>query len=102
MAEPRRLEGQRLLGLVDLRALERLQGTEINEAKKALAFEATRLCHGVDAAEAAAAAARAVFEGGSGVENLPVVRCDAARLEAGMPVIELFMAAGLAASNGEA
>jgi tyrosyl-tRNA synthetase len=90
------------LPLDEIARLERLQGAEINEAKKVLAFEATRLCHGTEAAEAAAAAARAVFEGGDGVENLPVVSCDAARLRAGMPVIELLQAAGLAASNGEA
>ncbi len=90
------------LPLDEIARLERLQGAEINEAKKVLAFEATRLCHGTEAAEAAAAAARAVFEGGDGVENLPVVSCDAARLSAGMPVIELLQAAGLAASNGEA
>jgi tyrosyl-tRNA synthetase len=90
------------LPLGEIARLERLQGAEINEAKKVLAFEATKLCHGVEAAEAAAAAARAVFEGGEGVENLPVVSCDAARLSLGMPVIELFLAAGLAASNGEA
>jgi tyrosyl-tRNA synthetase len=90
------------LPLDEIARLERLQGAEINEAKKVLAFEATRLCHGTEAAEAAAAAARAVFEGGEGVENLPVVSCDAARLSAGMPVIELLQAAGLAASNGEA
>ena len=78
-------------------------GAERNEAKKVLAFEATRLCHGVDAAEQAAAAARAVFEGGGeGVEGLPVVTCDAARLRAGLPVIELLFVAGLAGSNSEA
>ena len=66
-------------------------------------FEATRLCHGVEAAEQAATAARAVFEGGGdGIEGLPVVSCDAARLRAGVPVIELLFVAGLAASNGEA
>jgi len=90
------------LPLDEIARLERLQGAEINDAKKVLAFEATRLCHGTEAAEAAASAARAVFEGGEGVENLPVVSCDAARLSAGMPVIELLQAAGLAASNGEA
>ena len=78
-------------------------GAERNEAKKVLAFEATRLCHGVEAAEQAAAAARAVFEGGAeGVEGLPVVTCDAARLRGGLPVIELLFVAGLAGSNSEA
>ena len=91
------------LPLDEIDHLAALEGAERNEAKKVLAFEATRLCHGVDAAEQAAAAARAVFEGeGETVDGLPVVSCDAARLRAGLPVIELFFLAGLAASNGEA
>lgn len=91
------------LPLDEVDRLAALDGAERNEAKKVLAFEATRLCHGVDAAEQAAAAARAVFEGGDdGVDGLPVVTCDAARLRAGLPVIELLFVAGLAASNGEA
>jgi tyrosyl-tRNA synthetase len=91
------------LPLDEIERLAALDGAERNEAKKILAFEATKLCHGVDAAEQAASAARAVFEGGGeGVEGLPVVSCDAARLRAGLPVIELLFVAGLAASNGEA
>ena len=83
--------------------LESLRGAEVNEAKKILADQTTRLCHGAEAAEAAASAARAVFEGdGAGLDNLPVVTCDPARLTAGMPVVELLLLAGLAASNGEA
>jgi tyrosyl-tRNA synthetase len=91
------------LPLDEIERLAALDGAERNEAKKVLAFEATKLCHGVDAAEQAATAARAVFEGGGeGVEGLPVVSCDSARLRAGLPVIELLFVAGLAVSNGEA
>ena len=90
------------LPLDEAERLGRLQGAEINEAKKVLAFEATRLCHGAEAAEQAASAARAVFEGGGDAMSLPVVTCDVARLEAGLPVAELFFLAGLAASNSEA
>lgn len=91
------------LPLGEIERLSALDGAERNEAKKILAYEATRLCHGVDAAEQAAAAARAVFEGGGeGVEGLPVVTCDEARLRQGLPVIELLFVAGLAGSNSEA
>ena len=91
------------LPLDEIDRLSALEGAERNEAKKVLAFETTRLCHGVAAAEQAAAAARAVFEGdGAATEGLPVVSCDATRLRAGLPVIELLFIAGLAASNGEA
>ncbi|MCP6237195.1 hypothetical protein NL436_27310, partial [Klebsiella pneumoniae] len=51
------------LPLAEIARLEALEGGEINEAKKILAFEATTLAHGRAAAEAAAAAARAQFEG---------------------------------------
>ncbi|MFO1036325.1 MAG: tyrosine--tRNA ligase [Geminicoccaceae bacterium] len=91
------------LPLDEIARLEELQGSEINDAKKVLAFEATKLCHGVDAAERAVEAALSQFEGkGSSLEGLPVVDCDATRLDAGMPVVELFFIAGLATSNGEA
>lgn len=86
--------------------LAALRGAEINEAKQVLASGATRLCHGAEAAAQAVTAARAVFGGGGdddgGVANLPVVTIEAARLEAGMTVVELLVVAGLAASNGEA
>ena len=91
------------LPLDEIDRLSALEGAERNEAKKVLAFETTRLCHGVTAAEQAAAAARAVFEGdGAATEGLPVVSCDATRLRTGLPVIELLFIAGLAVSNGEA
>ena len=57
------------LPLDEIAPLEALEGSEINEAKKILATEATALCHGREAAEAAAGTAREVFEqGGSGGE----------------------------------
>jgi tyrosyl-tRNA synthetase len=91
------------LPLDEIERLERLGGSEINEAKKVLALEATRLCHGTEAAEQAAAAARSIFEGrADGDAGLPVIELDRARLAAGLPVTELFQLAGLAASNSEA
>ncbi len=90
------------LPLDEIARLEKLEGAEINDAKKILAFEATALRHGAEAAEAAAAAARAQFEEGGSAAGLPTVAVDGARLAAGLPVIELFQLAGLAASNAEA
>ncbi|HXZ01361.1 MAG TPA: tyrosine--tRNA ligase [Stellaceae bacterium] len=82
--------------------LERLEGSAINEAKQVLATEATALCHGREAAEAAAATARRVFvEGGAG-EDLPTVEVPRAALERGVGVLELLVDSGLAASKGEA
>ena len=50
------------LPIVEIEKLEALQGSELNEAKKILATEATSLCHGREAAEEAAATARRTFE----------------------------------------
>ena len=82
--------------------LEQLQDAEINEAKKVLATEAAALAHGRDAAEAAAETAREVFEAGGVGGELPQVMVARDALERGLPAFELFVRAGLAASNGEA
>jgi tyrosyl-tRNA synthetase len=87
------------LGLAEIAQLER---GDINEAKKALATEATALCHGQKAAESAAETARAVFEGGGSGEELPQTAVPRDLLARGIPAFELFSRAGLAASNGEA
>jgi tyrosyl-tRNA synthetase len=90
------------LPLAEICRLERLGGSDINEAKKILATEATALCHGAGAAAAAAETARAVFNEGGAGEELPETRLPRAVLERGIPVFELFTRAGLAASNSEA
>jgi tyrosyl-tRNA synthetase len=90
------------LPLDEIRRLEALQGAEINEAKKVLAFEATRLAHGAEAAEHAAETARRTFEEGAAAEGLPSVDVAMADLETGVPVVDLLVRTGLAASKGEA
>ena len=62
------------LPLDEIERLAALQGGEINEAKKVLATEATRLVHGRAAAEEAAATARTTFEEGGLGASLPTVR----------------------------
>ena len=86
----------------EIAKLEDLADSEINEAKKILATEATAMCHGRKAAEAAAETARAVFEEGAEGSALPQVPIPRDRLAEGVPAFELLVRAGLAASNGEA
>jgi tyrosyl-tRNA synthetase len=81
---------------------ERLEGAELNDAKKTLAFEATRLCHGETTATAAAETARTTFEQGGAGAGLPTVTLPQGELAAGIPAFELFHRAGLASSKGEA
>jgi tyrosyl-tRNA synthetase len=87
---------------LDLARIEELEHGDINEAKKVLATEATALCHGREAAEAAAETARAVFERGGSGSELPQTEVPRNELARGMPAFELFSLTGLAASNGEA
>jgi tyrosyl-tRNA synthetase len=90
------------LPLDEIARLEKLGGAEVNEAKKILANEATALCHGRAAAEAAAETARRTFEEGGIGRALPSVDVPRAELERGIPAFEALRRAGLAASNGEA
>jgi tyrosyl-tRNA synthetase len=91
-----------ILPLDEIARLAALQGSEINEAKKVLATEATALLHGHDAAKSAAETARQTFEEGAIAENLPTIEIPRAELEAGLGVLAAFVRAGLVASNGEA
>ena len=90
------------LPLAEIARLERLAEAEVNEAKKVLATEATALAHGRAAADAAAATAIAVFEAGGSGDALPQIALPRDALARGLPVFELFVRAGLAASNSEA
>ena len=90
------------LPLDEIARLATLGGSEINEAKKVLATEATTLLHGQQAAEEAAEAARRTFEEGALAEALPTISVPADELVAGIGVLALFVRAGLVGSNGEA
>lgn len=79
-----------------------LGGSEINVAKITLANEVTTLLHGAEAAAAAEATARAVFEEGALGEDLPTLRLRAEDLADGISLAQLFLRAGLAASGKEA
>ncbi|QGM44860.1 tyrosine--tRNA ligase [Methylocystis heyeri] len=90
------------LPLDEIARLGALEGAEINEAKKTLATEATALVHGREAAEQAAATAKATFEEGALALSLPRVTVSAAEISAGLGVLTAFVKVGLVASTGEA
>jgi len=92
-----------LLSMDEVARLAKLQGAEINDAKKVLATEATALMHGREAAEKAEATARTTFEQGGTAQDLPSVEVTKAELDAGIGVLAAFAEkSGLVASNGEA
>ena len=86
------------LPLDEIARLEQLQGAEINVAKQILASEATRLCHGDEAARAAGTTASRAFAGAA-VEGLPTFT-----LQSGQPalVIDVAVALGMASSKTDA
>jgi tyrosyl-tRNA synthetase len=86
------------LPLAEIARLEQLQGAEINEAKKILATEITRLCHGDAAAREASDTAAKAFAGtaAEGLKSMTLVA--GARLL----VLEAVVALDMAASKSEA
>jgi tyrosyl-tRNA synthetase len=83
--------------LDEIARLERLQGAEINDAKKALADAATSMLHGEEAAAGAAETARKTFEEGAAGDALPTLKVDG---EIGL--VDALIGLGLAASKNEA
>lgn len=87
------------LPIDEINRLGALKDQEINEAKKILAFEATRICRGEEEARAAQETAIKTFEQGQAGEELPTVEVD--RIE-NLGVLDAFVAIGFCASKGEA
>jgi len=90
------------LPMSEIRILETLEGSEINEAKKILAREATALLHGHAAAIAAEQAARDAFEYGSVSDDLPTIFVTREQIRNGFGILQANTALGFSRSNGEA
>ena len=85
--------------LDEIARLAKLQGAELNSAKRRLAFAATELAHGRDAAVAAESAADALFAGGANSENVPSVEID---MCAPMGILDFLVAIKMFDSKSEA
>lgn len=85
------------LPLDEIARLESLEGADINQAKIALATEATTMLHGAEAARAAEQTARQTFEGGGTGEDLPKLS-----VGDGMNIAHALTALGFTPSNKEA
>jgi tyrosyl-tRNA synthetase len=85
------------LPLDEIARLEKLQGAEINHAKKILADAATSMLHGEEAAAGAADTARRTFEEGAAGEALPTLKVAGA-----IGLVDALVGLGLAASKNEA
>ena len=61
------------LPMDEVRRLGSLKDAAINEAKKVLAYEVTKLVHGEDEAKKAQSASEALFGGGTDMSNVPTI-----------------------------
>lgn len=83
----------------EVRRLSALEGAEINEAKKVLAYEVTKLIHGEEEAEGAKKAAEALFSGGVDMSNVPTVEI-AEDMKAAL-VLDIIAQTGIVPSKKE-
>ncbi len=89
------------LPMEEVRNLGALPGEKINEAKKVLAFEVTKLVHGEEEAQKAKTAAEALFGGGADLSNVPTTEITKDQLNDGINIIEVLTLTSLVPSKGE-
>ncbi|MDI3312136.1 MAG: tyrosine--tRNA ligase [Thermoanaerobacterium sp.] len=87
------------LPMDEVRRLGSLKDKEINEAKKVLAYEVTKLVHGVDEAEKAKKAAEALFEGSGDLSNVPTSTITSNML--GSNLLDVLVKTGIIPSKSE-
>lgn len=83
----------------EVRRLGSLEGSEINNAKKVLAYEITKLVHGEEEAKKAEEAAAALFAGGADMANVPTVAIT--KEEIGLPIIDIMASTKILPSKKE-
>lgn len=89
--------------LAEIAQYEKLEGSQLNQAKERLAFELTKMVHGEEEARKALDAARALFANGGDAGDMPsTVLSEADFADGGILLLDLLIKAGLAASRGEA
>ena len=87
------------LPMDEVRRLGALEGAEINNAKKVLAFEVTKLVHGEEEAKKAEEAATALFAGGADMSNVPTVSIT--KEELGSSIIDIMASTKILPSKKE-
>ena len=90
------------LPMDEVRRLGALEGSAINEAKRVLAYEVTKLVHGEEEAQKAADAALALFAGGANGQNVPSFEVTRAMLDEDARVTTLLALAGMCRSRSDA
>jgi tyrosyl-tRNA synthetase len=88
------------LPMDEVRRLGALEGSKINDAKKVLAFEVTKLIHGEEEAQKAQAAAEALFGGGADMSAVPTTEVSEDQI--GVSIVDLLVSTKIMPSKGEA
>lgn len=89
------------LPMEEIEKLALLKDQEINEAKKVLAYEVTKLVHGEDEASKARQAAEALFGKGGSTADMPTTELAASEITSGINILDLLLKTGLVPSKGE-
>lgn len=90
------------LPMDEVNRLGSLEGEKINEAKRVLAYEVTKLVHGEEEAQKARGAAEALFGNGGESETVPGTTISRDILQQNSKLVDLLVLTGLAPSKGEA
>ena len=90
------------LPMDEVRRLGSLKDAEINEAKKVLAFEVTKLVHGKEEAVKAADASASVFGKGASAENMPTLEVTADEIAQDARISTMLVRSGLCKSQSDA
>lgn len=90
------------LPMDEVRRLGALKDAEINEAKKVLAYEVTKLVHGEEEAKKASDASLALFGGGASNENIPSLIITETDLKQDARISTLLVRSGLCKSQSDA
>ena len=77
------------------------EAADVNNAKTTLAYELTKMVHGVEEADKAKEAAQALFANGGNTADMPSSEMAKADFENGMAILDVMLAAGLIPSKGE-
>ena len=89
------------LPMEEVNRLGGLEGAEINEAKKVLAYEVTKLIHGEVEADKAKSAAEALFGGGGSMDNVPTAGISVLELKKGINFLDALVEVGFIKSKSE-
>lgn len=90
------------LPMDEVRRLGSLKDKEINEAKKVLAFEVTRLVHGETEAFKAQEATMALFNGSGNEQAIPSMELSREEIQKGLTITDLLFLTQLVPSKSEA